>query len=654
MSDNEKYEFDSCCNEYKPMPPVQPMEPWQNFINSTYSMNRENVPFYDNRADYNTNAPSYYDDLARKTRLISILASRIWEYDKQMVARLNEWDGRLKNFPEDVKLLLEKWLNDGTLKDIINHDIFNDLNHIIDKKQYSNSIYHRKPFLKLPMRFPDYDWYIKKHDLKNVYPSSFDIDWEDRKLFMVSLGALKPSGVLEDRIITVYDIDKCQYITSFYAGKYGGEGIVVKYENGIRYMYLQHGGKLGRYNISELPQNKTKIEPVSYHVDDVHWTFANDGNAWLITQSLPEIGYHDQRTIHAYYSNAFNRLGFIETKQSDWGYFNANEYDNNTKVQSIATGNGKIYLGIGAYLRDNRNDYKGKIGLKVLSNTGEILENGLMNSQKVIDKFKSIGLDAEIMENEGVHVDHRNGNVYTLNVYQTDKHDDSINGGIVIMQEYATQQNSVDFSDCAETIRSATIEGRQPITIKNSDNTFSLENHMTGEKLDTIQKVLDYMFSIKRVKLSFYSSNMNIKWFDGEQITGAKYIDITNINNTYFWIEIPPYITRQRESYFVKRNHDDGTYTIKRNRMEGTQTLYLYDNEWQSLKDIDFGFYETPMPKSKLPNTPETYPDETPLVHLKVTGSETRVKYDIFIPATQKTFIATEIDGVLSDVVEHK
>lgn len=652
MKYNENGEYvNNCCEEDK-IPPLKPLPDWNDFIGGNYQMGREQKPFYDNSADYNTNSKSYYDDLARKTRLISILAHRIWEYDEQMVKRLEEWDARLEHFPEDVKQLLIKWLEDGTLDDIINHNIFNDLNDIINTKQNSNSIYHRKPFLKLPMRFPDYDWYIKEHDLKNVYPSAFDIDWEDRKLFMVSLGATKPSGVMEDRIITVYDLDTCKYVSSFYAGRYGGEAIVVKYENGIRYLYLQYNSQLARYNISELPQNKSKIEPVSYHAEGVHWTFGNDGNGWLITQSTPEIGYYDQRTTHAYYSNSFNRLGFITTKQSDWGYFNAEEYADNTKTQAMDIGNGKIYLGIGAYLRDGRTDYKGKIGLKVLSNSGEILENGLMNSQKVIDKFKSIGLDAEVMESEGVHVDNRNGDVYTLNVYQTDAHEDSINGGVVIMKEYATHQDAIDFSDCAETIRGDTIEGFQPLTITNNGGTYAMENHMTGEKLDTIEKILDYMFSIKRNKFSFYSSSTNVTWFDGKQISGARYVDITNVNNSYFWIEVPPYITRARESYFVRRNHSDGTYTVTRNRLEGTQTTYLYDDDWETLEDLNYGFYETPMPKSKLPTTPTSYPDTTPLVHVEVTGSATRTKYEIFIPPTHQTFIVTKINGEMSEVTE--
>ncbi len=34
------------------------------------------------------NAPSYYDDLARKNELLKILAKRIWEYDKTLTEGL--------------------------------------------------------------------------------------------------------------------------------------------------------------------------------------------------------------------------------------------------------------------------------------------------------------------------------------------------------------------------------------------------------------------------------------------------------------------------------------------------------------------------------------------------------------------------------------
>src|SRR5699024_10538471 len=82
------------------------------------------IPTYNDSSDYTTNAPSYYDDLARKNKLMKTLALRIWEYEEEMIRRLEQWDKNLEDFPEDVKKLLEKWLEDGTLDHIINDTIF--------------------------------------------------------------------------------------------------------------------------------------------------------------------------------------------------------------------------------------------------------------------------------------------------------------------------------------------------------------------------------------------------------------------------------------------------------------------------------------------------------------------------------------------------
>lgn len=94
---------------------------------------RERFPFYSDQSDYNTNAKTYYDYLAHNNKLIQILAHRIWEYDEELAKRFKEWDKNLEELPEDVKQLLIKWMNDGTLDDIINENIFKDLNNKINR-----------------------------------------------------------------------------------------------------------------------------------------------------------------------------------------------------------------------------------------------------------------------------------------------------------------------------------------------------------------------------------------------------------------------------------------------------------------------------------------------------------------------------------------
>lgn len=89
-------------------------------------------PYYDFDTDYTTNSPSYYDYLAKLKPLIQILAERIYDYDRELAKRFEEWDELIKKFPENVEKLLIEWLEDGTLEKIINENIFGDLNRKID------------------------------------------------------------------------------------------------------------------------------------------------------------------------------------------------------------------------------------------------------------------------------------------------------------------------------------------------------------------------------------------------------------------------------------------------------------------------------------------------------------------------------------------
>src|SRR5699024_8072202 len=106
-------------------------------------MNRR-YPRYPDDADYQTNAPSYYEDLARKHGLIKELAHKIWEYDETLTNSLENIkkilgdyihvvDGKIEiinnkineGFNDEVNKLLVEWINDGTLEHLINEEIFN-------------------------------------------------------------------------------------------------------------------------------------------------------------------------------------------------------------------------------------------------------------------------------------------------------------------------------------------------------------------------------------------------------------------------------------------------------------------------------------------------------------------------------------------------
>lgn len=86
-------------------------------------------PYYNDETDYNTNSPSYYEDLARKQGLLEVLSDRIWQYDKILADKLKELDktmtryqeiidGKVRDFDSIIIEKTEKWLNEN-MEDII-------------------------------------------------------------------------------------------------------------------------------------------------------------------------------------------------------------------------------------------------------------------------------------------------------------------------------------------------------------------------------------------------------------------------------------------------------------------------------------------------------------------------------------------------------
>lgn len=186
---------------------------------------RQSYPFYTDNADYNTNSKSYYDDLARKNKLIEILAKRIWEYDEELAKRFEEWDSNLEELPEDLKNMLNVWVNDGTLGDIINKDIFKDLN---------NDINNAKDLIRL----------LEKKDVS-----------QDKEINKVSNNITTVETELNDRLDNIVSpspidvVDTVSELKSQYPN--GAKGVVVVKSDGY-YYYYQSGSwhKGGEYTSS--------------------------------------------------------------------------------------------------------------------------------------------------------------------------------------------------------------------------------------------------------------------------------------------------------------------------------------------------------------------------------------------------------------------
>ena len=81
-------------------------------------------PIYDSRSDFTTNAPSFYEYLAKHNHLIRILAHRIYDYDKILYDKLMKvertlkeysdiLDNKINDFDNIILNKTEKWLSEN-------------------------------------------------------------------------------------------------------------------------------------------------------------------------------------------------------------------------------------------------------------------------------------------------------------------------------------------------------------------------------------------------------------------------------------------------------------------------------------------------------------------------------------------------------------
>lgn len=205
---------------------------------------KHSYPFYSDQADYNTNSKSYYDYLAHNNKLIQILAKRIWEYDKEMAKRFEEWDKNLEELPEDLENLLIDWMKDGTLDDIINKNIFKDLNDKIETVAADNVTLHQKDASQ--------DTDIKRVDTKI---STTERNLNDRLDHIIS-----PAPV--DIVETVEELN-----TKY---KNGANGVIVVKSDGYYYYYQNNQWHKGNEYISPVTYALVKQNgsPTNLNLED--------------------------------------------------------------------------------------------------------------------------------------------------------------------------------------------------------------------------------------------------------------------------------------------------------------------------------------------------------------------------------------------------
>lgn len=452
---------------------------------------------------------------------------------KKIKERINEF---IEKFDADLRGtvadLLEEWDQEGFFEEVINHTIFNELNEVVDNKVNKDMIYRKEVFKTLPFKFPDYNTIVNQENLRFLYPQAFDIDWQSELIFILYYPESEDSTV-GTRWIVVYDLKTGGYITCFGVGEHGYEGVKVLYKGGERLLYAKTTGtKLGEFNITDLPPRRTKIEPVNEYDVGLHSQFNYNDGKWIIGQSLPGLGTLNRLTEFAIYDDSFRKIGTISLDVGDVGLFNSNYSNYVPKTQGVAYAKGAIYLPIGGIGRDYTIDPYGYQGLRVLNSKGDMIVEGLIDHRKMIDILRQHGFECERVENEGVHVA-PNGDVYTLLVHKSYHTPNADSDGLIIFKEFSNSRDAIDFSSGAVQPLNIRSDKLSTLFPRNGDG---LYNPLTGAKIDTLDKLLDFMIETDLPRTSFYTSIVQLKGLDGKDLPLSTHVIIYNVSNTVFRI----------------------------------------------------------------------------------------------------------------------
>lgn len=428
--------------------------------------------------------------------------------------------------------LLKEWEQEGFFDEIINHTIFNELNRVVDSKVTKDMIYRKEVFKTLPFKFPDYNAIVNQENLRFLYPQAFDIDWQSELIFILYYPEMEGT-VFGTRWIVVRDLKTGGYITCFGVGEHGYEGVKVLYTGGRRLLYAKTTGtKLGEFDITDLPPRRTKIEPVNEYDVGLHSQFNYNDGKWIIGQELPGLGTYNRLTEFAIYDDSFRKIGTISLDVGDVGLFNSKYSNYVPKTQGVAYARGAVFLPIGGIGRDYTIDPYGYQGLRVVNSKGDMIVEGLIDHRKMISILRQHGFECERVENEGIHIS-PDGDIYTLLVHKTYSTPGADTDGLIIFKEFSNSRNAIDFSSGAV----------QPLNIKSSKlttlfprNGDCLYNPITGEKIDTLDKLLDFMIETDLPRTSFYTSIVRLKGLDGKDLPLGTHVIIYNVSNTVFRI----------------------------------------------------------------------------------------------------------------------
>lgn len=363
-----------------------------------------------------------------------------------------------------------------------------------------------------------------------------------------------PSGSGDStRIIVVLSKTDGTEVTKFYAGNAGGEDIHVEVEGTKRYLYAKSkASTLGKYDITELPEDMTKLTPVQEYGVGLFYNFAKIGDEWIIEQDSPTKRSIVTRELFSVYDSSLSILKRQFTiDQSIGGHWNGSYNMSTPKRQGITSHKGELVQIIGGnyYADTDPSEYHMQGALR-LSTTGSVNANYTYDPRMLVNHLRNSGLTVDRIEHESAYS--YGGYVYSIIVFNLSTNAEYANKRGVAIVKYGSKDPDlvIEEGNSVLVTHDKTFESYKTRTNGNFVNEF------TGEVISTMKELLTYMIESGTMEIKFYSSAVSMIDVRGGSIPNGVLVTVENANSRSFWVEYQGVSTYEKFMVIAEPNND--------------------------------------------------------------------------------------------------
>ena len=386
----------------------------------------------------------------------------------------------------------------------------------------------------LPFKFQGYEQVVTDNNAKYYFPQGLALD--DDFIYIVE----RAPETGRKSIIVVYD-KTFKYVTKFYAGSTGGEGIHVEKEGNKRYAYIRTtSNKLGKFNVTTLNSSidGTTLEPeVEFDINMFMNFFRTEEGCGVEANNQAKGVYLQRDTLVLYNHDFSKRLGYLWIPPSNSTLWSNDLYGSisnySAKKQGMTLINNTIIQTMGGNwlpTRDKELHTYHMQGIQEINPNGNIMNDYTYSPTELKKYIESKGKRVFMIEHEGAFA--YNNRLFSLVVYTNRAYDESTKQGILLVEykpkekEYTFSQKGIPF--IAPT---ANYNPYKP----NIDN--KLVNEYTGEDIEDLQTLAKYMIDTFQDKVIIYTSKITgFKDFNGNTYPTGRKIVVENLNNGTFHI----------------------------------------------------------------------------------------------------------------------